>query len=287
MSTYDFDYARATSVDEALQLLEERDGAQFLAGGHSLLPVMKQRLASPGTLIDISELKGLRRIDEDGGQLRIGAMTTHRMVEHSDVVKRACPVLAEVASGIGDPQVRNRGTIGGSLAHADPAADYPALVLALDAEIEATSRTGSRTIAAADFFTEMFETALNDGEMITEVRFPVMGEDEGAAYAKFENPASRYAVVGVAVYLRMSRGVCKAARIGITGAAPKAFRATTVEERITGQPLDGPIIDKAVENMVAPDDLMSELSGSAEYRAHLCSVQTKKALREAAAQAQS
>lgn len=281
MPTPDFDYARAGSVDEALALLTNNDNAQFLAGGHSLLPIMKQRLASPGLLIDISELSDLHGIEEAGGQLHIGALTTHRTVERSSRVQEKCPVVAEAASGIGDPQVRNRGTMGGSLAHADPAADYPALVLALDAEIEATRRTGTRTIAADEFFRDMFETALNEDEMITQVRVPVLTRGMGAAYAKFENPASRYAIVGVAALVRMEGGVCESARVGVTGAAPVAFRATNVEQKLAGQRLDERAIDDAVKNMVDPGDLISELSGSAEYRAHLCEVMAKEALTKA------
>ncbi len=286
MTPVDFDYERATSVDEALQLL--RDGgpnAKLLAGGHSLLPAMKLRLSAPSTLIDVSEISELAGITEDGDRLRVGALTTHRMVEQSDLVQARCPALAELASRIGDPQVRNRGTLGGSLAHADPAADYPALVLALGADIEIQGASGTRTVAADDFFVEMYETAVEDDEMITVVTFPVMGAGQGAAYAKFANPASRYAVVGVAAMLTLRGDTCQSARVAVTGAAPKAFRATSVEQALAGQTLDANTIEAAVADMVDPSGLMEDLSGSAAYRAHLCEVQAKKAIRQAMEQA--
>ena len=286
MTPVDFEYQRATSVDEALSLL--RDGgpnAKLLAGGHSLLPAMKLRLSAPSTLIDVSEISELAGITEDGDRLRVGALTTHRMVEQSDLVQARCPALAELASRIGDPQVRNRGTIGGSLAHADPAADYPALVLALGADVEIRGANGARTVAADDFFVEMYETAVGDDEMITAITFPVIGAGQGAAYAKFANPASRYAVVGVAAMLTMRGGTCQSARVAVTGAAPMAFHATAVEQRLTGQRLDAGAIEAAVADMADPADLMEDLSGSAEYRAHLCEVQAKKAIQQAMEQA--
>ncbi len=289
MATYDFDYQRAGSVDEALSLFAQSsgDGAKFLAGGHSLLPAMKLRLASPETLIDISELKDeLAGIEEKDGYLYIGALTTHRQVEYSDLVKEKCPVLAQMIWQVGDPQVRNRGTIGGSLAHADPAADYPALVLALGCAVEARGPGGTRMVSADDFFTGMFETALQPGELITQVVFPTFGPGRGARYEKFANPASRYAVVGVAAMLDVDEsGTCEAARIGVTGAAPKAFRATSTEEELVGTALSDEDIASAVRGMVSASDLMEDLSGSPEYRAHLCAVQAKKAIREAAKQA--
>ncbi|RMH49891.1 MAG: xanthine dehydrogenase family protein subunit M [Bacteroidetes bacterium] len=286
MSTYAFDYARAQSVDEALTLLAGHDGeARLLAGGHSLIPAMKLRLTAPTLLIDVSGLEDLAAVTLDGGHLAIGALTTHRAVETSELVRTHCPALAEAAAGIGDPQVRNRGTIGGSLAHADPAADYPALVLALDAEIEMTSRDGTRTVSADDFFVDMYTTALAAHEMITRVRIPVLGRGEGAAYAKFANPASRYAVVGVAAKVSLADGTCRAARVAVTGAAPKAFRATAVERRLAGRPLTEAVIAEAVRGLADPNELLSDLSGSAEYRAHLCEVMATRALREAAARA--
>lgn len=286
MATYDFDYARADSVDDALTLMAQHGpDARLLAGGHSLIPAMKLRLSAPSTLIDVSGLRELADIEERGGRLHVGAMTTHRMVERSDLLKAKCPMLPRVASRIGDPQVRNRGTIGGSLAHADPAADYPAVVLALGAEIEITGSQGTRTVAADDFFVEMFETAVQEGELLTGVTFPALGAGEGAAYAKFANPASRYAVVGVAAMLRMQGESCIEARVGVTGASPKAWRATSVEEALVGGPVDEAAIKDAVQDMAGAHDLLSDVSASTEYRAHLCEVMAKKALRAAAADA--
>jgi carbon-monoxide dehydrogenase medium subunit len=286
MTPTDFDYARAGSLDEALTMLAEGGmDAKLLAGGHSLLPAMKLRLSMPSTLIDISEIEELSGVEERDGKLHVGALTTHRILEYSDLAKAKCPALAELASHIGDPQVRNRGTIGGSLAHADPAADYPALVLALGADIEMAGRDGTRTVAADDFFTGMYETALEDGEVITRVSFPVMQAGQGAAYAKFANPASRYAVVGVAAMVAMRGGSCESARVAVTGAAPTAFRVPAVESALSGTSLSDDDIARAVAGMVDAGDMMEDLSGSAEYRAHLCEVQAKKAIRQAADQA--
>lgn len=286
MYTTDFDYARATTVDEALSLMNEHgDGAKLLAGGHSLLPAMKLRLSQPSTLIDITGLEDLSYIREDGDRIRIGALTTHHALESSDLLKRACPALRDVASQIGDPQVRNRGTIGGSLAHADPAADYPAIILALNAQMTIRSASGTREVQAEDFFTGMFETAVQDGELLTEISVPVLTPGSGAAYAKFANPASRYAVVGVAAMVQVQARQCVTARVGVTGAAPAAFRVTKSEEKLVGTELDANAIAHAVEQMVDPADMMEDLSGSPEYRAHLCETMAKRAVSEAAEQA--
>lgn len=283
MYTTEFDYAKAKSVDEALALMAEHgSNAKLLAGGHSLLPAMKLRLSMPGALIDISEVTDLAYVREDGDRVRIGALTTHRTLERSDLLARRCPALAELASHIGDPQVRNRGTIGGSLAHADPAADYPALILALGATMTITGPDGTRPVDADAFFTGMFETAVGDGELLTEVSVPCMSTGQGAAYAKFANPASRYAIVGVAAMVQMDGGRCTSARVGVTGASPSAFRATNVEENLVGTALSGDAIATAVSGMVNPTDMMEDLSGSPEYRAHLCEVMAKRAISEAA-----
>ena len=286
MYTTDFDYARATTVDEALSLMNEHgDGAKLLAGGHSLLPAMKLRLSQPSTLIDITGLDDLSYIREDGDRIRIGALTTHHALESSNLLKRTCRALQNVASQIGDPQVRNRGTIGGSLAHADPAADYPAIILALNARMMIRSSSGSREVSADDFFTGMFETAVGEGELLTEISVPALTPGSGAAYAKFANPASRYAVVGVAAMVQVQGRQCVAARVGVTGAAPTAFRATSTEEKLVGTELDANAIAHAVEQMVDPADMMEDLSGSPEYRAHLCETMAKRAISEAAEQA--
>ncbi len=282
MSTYAFEYARANSVDEALSLLAQHGSeAKLLAGGHSLVPTMKLRLAAPNTLIDISGLSELSGISESGGKIHIGALTTHRMVEHSALLREKCGVLAELAGKIGDPMVRNRGTIGGSLAHADPAADYPAAILILNAEIEIAGPSGRRTVGSDTFFQEMFETAVGEGELLTRITIPMLGPNEGAAYVKFENTASRYAVVGVAALVSMYGGHCQAARIAVTGAAPVAFRATGVEQQLVGKTLDAAAIAAAVKGMVDPANLLDDLSGSASYRAHLCEVMARAAIAKA------
>ncbi len=283
----DFEYIRANSVQEAVQLLAEKgEEARLLAGGHSLIPAMKLRLDTPQTLIDVSNLAELTQITVDGDRLKVGALVTHRTVETSDVVRQHCEALAETAAHIGDPQVRNRGTLGGSLAHCDPAADYPAIVLALGATVEVTGKTGSRTIQADDFFKGMFETALNPGDMITSVGFPVCGKGTGAAYEKFPHPASRFAVVGVAAMVNVDGGGnCTAARVAVTGAAPSVFRASAVESALVGKALTEQTIADATQEVADPADLLSDLAASSEYRAHLCSVLARKALQRAAERA--
>ena len=286
MIPYAFSYTRAGSVDEALALLADNDNAKLLAGGHSLVPAMKLRLSSPSMLIDLSGIGALSQITATDTALHVGALVTHRAIETSDVVQAACNALAEAASGIGDPQVRNKGTLGGSLAHADPAADYPALVLALNAAIKVAGPDGTRIIPAVDFFVDLFKTALAAGEMIVEVVFPVLRARTGAAYAKFPNPASKYAVVGVAAWVEVDEhGMCTGARVGVTGAASHAFRASNVEFELSGKSLNEQTITDAVANMVDPADLLSDLSASDAYRAHLCSVMAKRALTTAAGRA--
>src|SRR5215469_11170503 len=199
-----FDYIAAKSLDEALSLLaKHKDDAKLLAGGHSLLPAMKLRLAQPKLLIDLGKIKDLSYIKEEDGQVRIGAMTTHFQIETSDLLRRVCPLLPETATNLGDMQVRNKGTIGGSLAHSDPAADWPAAVLALDAEIVAAGAKGERVIKASKLFVELFTTALKNHEVLKEIRFAAPKGDVGQAYLKFRHPASGFAVVGVAVSLSL------------------------------------------------------------------------------------
>jgi carbon-monoxide dehydrogenase medium subunit len=278
-----FEYKKAHTIDEALALLREHgEEAKILAGGHSLIPLMKLRLSTPELLIDIGAIQELTEIRVQDGHIELGALVTHRRIEYSTLLKQKCPVLPEAASQIGDPQVRNKGTIGGSLAHADPAADYPAVMLALEAEIEATGPEGRRTIPAHAFFQGLYTTALQPGELLTRVRVPTMPPRSGAAYVKFPNPASRYAVVGVAAFVKLAPDdTCVAVRIGITGAASAPFRATTVEERLIGKVIDDRILVQALEDLVDPDELLSDLAATAEYRAHLCHVLTRRALWQA------
>ena len=278
MHPANFDYHRASSIDEAESLWKENSDASFLAGGHSLIPAMKLRLSDPGTLVDISGINDLKGISRDGDTVRIGALTTHREVGSSDVVKDGCSALSEAAGMIGDPQVRNRGTIGGNVAHADPASDYPGILMALGATIV----TSSRSIVVDDFFTGLFETALNDGEVITEIQVPAIGTSSGAAYTKFFNPSSRYAVVGVGALVSKSNGSCTSCRIGVTGAADHAFRASVAEETLQGSDLGEDAVAASAAKVADGQEMLSDLSASANYRTHLCGVMAKRAIVEAA-----
>src|SRR5499427_8027328 len=266
-----FEYHKASTVKEALDLLGKyKDDAKLLAGGHSLLPAMKLRLAQPKHLIDIGKVTGLSGIKEDGGTLVIGALTTHYQIESSGVLKSKCPLLSEVAACIGDPMVRNLGTIGGSLAHADPAADYPAAIIALGAEMVAEGPKGKRTIKADDFFKGLLTTALGPDEILTEVRVPVPAAKVGCAYLKFPHPASRFAVVGVAAVVTVDGGRVTKAGVGITGAGTKAVRAKGVEAGLSGKALDGV-------------DVQADLQGSVEYKQHLLKVFARRAIEAASA----
>jgi carbon-monoxide dehydrogenase medium subunit len=278
-----FDYIAASSLQEAISLLaQHKDDAKILAGGHSLLPAMKLRLMQPRVLIDLSRIRDLSYIKEEAGQLRIGAMTTHFQIETSDLLRRVCPLLPETATNLGDMQVRNKGTIGGSLAHSDPAADWPPAILALDAELIAASPKGDRTIKAADFFVEMLTTALQPGEILREIRIPAAPAKAGQAYMKVRHPASGFAVVGVAVNLSLDGGKCRSAAIGITGVSPKAYRATAVESALKGNALDGKAPAAAAAHAADAVDVNSDLYASAEYRRQLATVYTRRALELAA-----
>jgi carbon-monoxide dehydrogenase medium subunit len=275
-----FEYHAPASLEEAIALLGRLgDDAKLLAGGHSLIPALKLRLQSVGHLVDLGRIQGLRYVREAGGGIAIGAMTTHHEVESSDVVRARCGVLAECAASIGDVQVRNRGTIGGSLAHADPAADYPAAVLALEAEIDATGPGGRRTIAAGDFFVDMLATALRPGEIVTEVRVPPLGPRAGGTYLKVPQPASGFSIVGVAAIVALdARGRCERVRIGVTGAAVKAFRARDAEGELAGTAPDDAALARAAAPATNGVETRGDLFASAEYRAHLVRVFTRRAL---------
>jgi aerobic carbon-monoxide dehydrogenase medium subunit len=278
MIAANFDYESPRTLSEALSLLSSREDAKILAGGHSLLPAMKLRLAQPVLLVDIGRIGGLSYIREVGDEVVIGAMTTHATVGGSQVLRRLSPLLALAAAQIGDTQVRNRGTIGGSLAQAHPAADYPAAVLALDAEIVAQSRAGERVIPAKDFFTGMFSTQLHNDEILTEVRIP-RTINENIVYKKFHHPASGYAVVGVAVRLRMAGAKIESVAVGITGVSDVAYRATAVENALRGKTAAG-IAEAATQ---APNgiEVIGDVYASAAYRKHLVQVITRRALEQA------
>ncbi len=273
-----FDYETPRTLSEALELLSSRQDAKVLAGGHSLLPAMKLRLAQPAVLIDIGRIAGLSYIRESGDRILIGALTTHSDVVASKLLQQSCPLLPQTASHIGDTQVRNRGTIGGSIAQAHPAADYPAAILALDAEIVAHSRSAERIIAARDFFTGMFSTALRPDEIITEVRVP--RTNSSVAYQKFHHPASGYAVVGVAARLKMSGAKIDSAAVGITGVAQVAYRASAVESALRGKPVSA--IADAAERASKGVDALGDYYASSEFRRHLATVLTRRALEAAA-----
>jgi carbon-monoxide dehydrogenase medium subunit len=279
-----FSYQRATSVQDAIAQLAKEPDAKLLAGGQSLLSLMKLRLASPSTLVDLGGVKELRGIRRDGDTIAIGALTTHREIEFSKELKAACPILPEAAALIGDPLVRNRGTIGGSVAHADPAADFPAVLLALGATIEVEGPKGRRTIAADDFSLGLFTTALQGDELVTIIHVPaVQPAGTGMAYEKFPHPASRYAIVGVAVVVSVAGGVCRTARVAITGAGSNAMRLSSLEAALVGKPLDEQTLAAACQRVIAPDDLLSDQFASSEYRAHLADVLSRRALTRAAA----
>ncbi len=281
-----FEYHRPASVSEALQLLQRLSDAKLLAGGHSLLPMMKLRLTSPAHLIDLGRIDAMRYIQQDGQTLAIGALTTHWGIESSKLALSAAPALAEAASRIGDVQVRNVGTIGGSLAHADPAADYPAAMLALEGQVVAESPRGRRTIASGEFFTGIFTTALAPDEVLVEIRIPATRARTGQAYLKFPHPASGFAVVGVAaVITRDGAGRCTRARIGITGVGPAAYRPIAVENQLTGAALDEKSVAAAAAHAADGVDVNEDLFASAEYRAHLSRVFTKRAVLAAAQRA--
>lgn len=260
-----FDYARPATLDEALGLLAKHgDDAKLLAGGHSLLPAMKLRLAQPRMVVDIGRLADLRFIRKEGDRIAVGALTTHYEIESSAELRKECPLLPEAAAAIGDVQVRNRGTIGGSLVHADPAADWPAAILALDAELEIAGPDGRRTVKATEFFVDMMQTAVGPGEILTAIR--VAGTAGNVAYEKFAQKASGFAICGVAV---------AAGRIGITGVAAKPYRALAAEKALAEGRKDA--ADLAAEGI----DPLNDLHASADFRAHLARVHTRRALERA------
>ena len=282
-----FEYHAPKSLEEALRLLERHgDEAKLLAGGHSLLPLMKLRLASPRFVIDLGKLRGMSYIREEGDKIAIGAMTTHAEVAASELLASKCSLMAETAAEIGDAQVRNRGTIGGSMAHADPAADYPAAILALDAEIVAANTGGNRTIPARDFFVDMLTTQLRPGEIVTQVRVPKLNPRIGTAYCKLAQPASGFAVVGVAAKIVLGTGgKIESAAIGVTGLAPKPYRADSVEAALKNQKTSDKLFADAAKSVADGVEPLGDLSASGEYRREMAIVFTRRALAQAAASA--
>src|SRR5258708_6769857 len=278
-----FEYTAPKTLDEAVKL--GGDGGKLLAGGMSLLPMMKLGLAAPEHLVDLGRIKDLNYIRKEGGALHIGATATHYSVESSALVRAKCPLLAETASAIGDVQVRNMGTVGGSVAHADPAADYPAALQALEAKVVIRGGSGERTVSTADFFVDSFTTTLEPGEIIREIVVPVEEAGTGTSYQKNVQPASGFAIVGVAVRVRRSGGKISLARIGVTGLSNIGYRATAAERALEGTAGAPEDVAKAAGLVSQGADANSDLHASSDYRKHLATVYAARAINAALAAA--
>ena len=281
MYTQKFEYTAPKNLDEALHLLAS--GAKPLAGGMSLIPMMKLRLAAPEHLVDLGKLRELNYIRETGGELHIGATTTHAELESSTLVRQKCPLLAETAAAIGDVQVRNMGTIGGSVAHADPSADYPAALQALEAKLVLKGAKAERSVSAADFFVDSFTTSLEPNEIIREVIVPVETAATGTSYQKMAQPASGFAMVGVAARVRRSGGKIAFVRIGVTGLSNRGYRATAAEKALEGKAGTAAEIKSAAAFVAQGVDANSDLHASADFRRHLAAVHAARALMTALA----
>lgn len=276
-----FDYVRAGSLEEAVRLLGERAGAKALAGGHSLLPMMKLRLAQPETVVDIGRVAELRGVTEEDGAFRVGALTTHAELASSEQVRARCPLLAEAAGEVGDPQVRNRGTIGGNIAHADPASDLPAVLVASAATVHLLGGNGERSVAADDFFIDLLTTDLQAGELITAVTVPACPAGCGCAYLKVEHPASGYALCAAAARVVIRDGSCTEAALCFNGVTPRPFVATAVASALVGGDASDDAIDAAVNEHLEIDDPLGDIHASEEYRVELARVHGRRALKQA------
>jgi carbon-monoxide dehydrogenase medium subunit len=276
-----FEYVKASSIDDALRLLAEHgDEAKLLAGGHSLIPMMKLRLAAPATLIDITDITGLDRIAVSGTRITIGALTKHAALAASDELRRHAPALWDAATQLGDPQVRNRGTIGGSCAHGDPSADYPAVLQALEATFSLVGPSGARELPAKEFFRGMFDTALDAREVLTEIAFDAAPK---SAYTKYHHPASHYAVVGAAVVLAMNGDAIGSARVAVNGVGDSAFRATATEAALVGvRPSDAAALTAACAGAARGVDARSDVFASGTYRSAMADVYVERAVTRAA-----
>jgi aerobic carbon-monoxide dehydrogenase medium subunit len=282
MIAHEFEYSSTTQLTEALTLLA--DGAKPLAGGMSLVPMMKLRLATPEHVVDIRRLKELNHVTVSPEGVRLGATLSHHQVEASEVLRAVCPLLPKTASCIGDVQVRNMGTLGGSVAHADPAADYLAALFALEAKIKLASASGQRVISISEFVTDPFTTSIEPGELLTEIIVPTEAAGTGTAYVKMSQPASGFAIVGVAVRIRKSaQGTVDFVRVGITGVGPTAYRAAGVEDKLNGTTASDADIKAAAAQSAEGIDATTDLNASSEYRKHLASVHTARAIRAALA----
>jgi aerobic carbon-monoxide dehydrogenase medium subunit len=279
-----FGYVAAHSVDEALRLLDKHgDEGKLLAGGHSLIPAMKLRLSSPGMLIDLGTIPGLSEIRVDGSNLVIGALTVHADVASSDLIRKHLPGLSDAASVIGDMQVRNRGTIGGSMAHADPGADFPVILTALSASLVVQSSTGARAIGVDEFFTDFYTTAMAANEILTEIHVPIPASGSGTAYAKLPHPASGYVVVSAGAVITQSSGSCVSACIAIGGLGGGPIRAVATEMELQGKSLTPQVIRAAAAKAAEKADPTEDSYASAEYKRHVATVYARKAI-EAAVQ---
>jgi len=282
MITHPFTYEAPATLDDAVKALGRSREAKVIAGGHSLIPLMKLGLAEPELIVDIRRIAGLREIKSENGAIVVGALATHRSIADDTTVAKALTALAEAAAAVGDLQVRSRGTIGGSLAHADPAADEPAPSLAFDATIRVVGPKGRRDIPAREFFKGTFETALGQNEIVVEIRFPVPAGRSGSAYAKFAHPASRFAIVGVAAVVGLKAdGTIERAAIGVTGAAAKPFRATAAERALAGTRGDASAIAAAAAKAADGVTMLSDLTASSEFRQQLVVVHARRALESA------
>lgn len=289
MFAADFEYYRAGSVAEAEDLLQKHPGAKLLAGGHSLIPLLKLRLAVPEVVIDIGRIAELKGISVSDGTLTIGPLTTHAEIAASADIQTHARALAEAASQIGDPSVRNRGTIGGNLAHADPASDLPTVLTALGASVSVQGPASNQTLACTDFFQGVMTTVLGENDLLTSIDVPVLVSGEGSAYAKFSHPASRYAVVGVAAVITVASGNCTRAAISVGGVVPAPVRASAVERVLVGQALTDDVIAAAAgaigDDLGSEDDLLGDIFASASYRKAVTPVWARRAIAAAAERA--
>ncbi|MEB4593244.1 xanthine dehydrogenase family protein subunit M [Candidatus Thiothrix sp. Deng01] len=282
-----FEYHAPSSVNDALKLLAEHDNAKILAGGHSLLPMMKLRFAEPDHLVDLNGVAELKGIRLDGDTICIGAMTTESELIASEVLREHCPLIVDVAKLIADPQVRNKGTIGGDIAHGDPGNDHPALMLALDAELLIRNSQADRVVPAADFFLGTYWTALEEGEILTEIRVPVFQPHTGYGYNKLKRKTGDFATAASPVVLTLDGDSCRDIRIGLTNVAPMAIRATAAEDLLRGQVITDSLIEQAAEKVMAACEPVEDLRGDVEYKTHMAAEMARRSMRDALERARS
>ena len=278
MYTEKFDYIKASSIEEAISLKLENRDSSLLAGGHSLIPAMKLRLSTPKKLIDISGIELLKKIYKDGEHVIIGSLCTHKQLAESDIIQSNCPALSDAASVIGDPHVRNKGTIGGAIAHSDPQADYPGAILALNATIVVMGTSGEREIAVDNYFTGLWETALEDDEILTEIRIPISTMNANSCYLKFPQPASRYPYVGCAISINCSNSNCNDIRVGLSGVGEFAFRDKGVEDSMRGETINETSIKNASSKATEGRNVLNDSFVSEEYRRAMAKVFVKRAI---------